>query len=33
MKHKITFFAVLMMALAVPQSVKAYDFSAVAPSG
>lgn len=33
MKHKITFFAVLMMALVVPQSVKAYDFSAVAPSG
>ncbi|MCR5821967.1 MAG: leucine-rich repeat domain-containing protein, partial [Bacteroidales bacterium] len=26
MKHKLTFFAVLMMALAIPQSVKAYDF-------
>lgn len=33
MKHKITFFAVLMMALAFPQSVKAYDFSAITPSG
>lgn len=33
MKHKITFFAVLMMALVVPQSVKAYDFSAEAPTG
>lgn len=33
MKHTITFFAVLIMALAIPQSVKAYDFSAVAPSG
>lgn len=28
MKHKLsTFFAILMMALAIPQSVKAYDFS------
>ena len=33
MKQKLTLFAVLMMALAIPQSVKAYDFSAVAPSG
>ena len=33
MKHIFTFFAVAMMALAIPQSVKAYDFSAVAPSG
>ena len=33
MKHTITFFAVVMMAMAVPQSVKAYDFSAVSPSG
>lgn len=27
MKHKLSLFAVLMMALAIPQSVKAYDFS------
>ena len=27
MKHKLSFFAVLLMALAIPQSVKAYDFS------
>ena len=33
MKQKLTFFAVLMMAMAIPQSVKAYDFSAVAPTG
>ena len=33
MKHKLFFFAVLMMVLALPQSVKAYDFSAVAPTG
>ena len=33
MKHKVFLFAVLMMAMAIPQSVKAYDFSAVAPSG
>lgn len=33
MKHTITFFAVVMMAMAVPQNVKAYDFSAVSPSG
>ncbi len=33
MKHTITFFAVVMMAMAVPYSVKAYDFSAVSPSG
>lgn len=33
MKHKVTFLAILLMALALPQSVFAYDFSAVAPSG
>ena len=33
MKHKLTFFAVVLTALAIPQSVKAYDFSSVAPSG
>ena len=33
MKQKLTFFAVLMMAMAIPQSVRAYDFSAVAPTG
>ena len=33
MKHKLSFFAILLMALALPQSVRAYDFSAVAPSG
>lgn len=33
MKHKVTLFAVLLMVLAIPQSVKAYSFSAVAPSG
>ena len=33
MKNKVMFFAVIMMALAIPQSVRAYDFSAVAPSG
>ena len=27
MKHKLSLFAVLLMALAIPQSVKAYDFS------
>lgn len=27
MKHKVLLFAILMMALAIPQSVKAYDFS------
>ncbi|MBR1549683.1 MAG: leucine-rich repeat domain-containing protein [Bacteroidales bacterium] len=27
MKHRFTFFAVMMMALAIPQNVKAYDFS------
>ena len=32
MKHKLSFFAILLMALALPQSV-AYAFSAVAPSG
>ena len=29
MKHKPTFFAVIMIALAIPQSVRAYDFSAM----
>lgn len=34
MKHKLSpFFAILLMALTIPQSVIAYDFSAVAPSG
>lgn len=33
MKHKVTLFAVLLMVLAIPQSVKACSFSAVAPSG
>lgn len=33
MKHRLFLSAVLVMALAVPQSVKAYSFSAVAPSG
>ena len=33
MKHKLSVFAVLLMALALPQSVRAYDFSAVAPTG
>ena len=35
MKYRITFFTVLMMALAIPQSVMAqnYDFSAVATNG
>lgn len=33
MKYSITFFAIVLMALAIPQSVKAYDFSAVAPTG
>ena len=33
MKHRISFFAILMMALAIPRSVFAYDFSALAPSG
>lgn len=33
MKYTITFFSVIMMALAIPQSVKAYDFSAISPSG
>lgn len=35
MKHKVSFFAILMMALAIPQSVFAYDyqFSRVAPTG
>lgn len=33
MKHKFTFFAVMMMALAMPLQAQNYDFSAVAPSG
>lgn len=33
MKHKFTFFAVVMMALAMPLQAQLYDFSAVAPSG
>ncbi len=33
MKHKFTFFAVVMMALAMPLQAQNYDFSAVAPSG
>lgn len=33
MKHKLSLFAVLLMALAIPQSVMANDFSAVSPSG
>ncbi len=33
MKQTIIFFASLLLALAIPHSVKAYDFSAVAPSG
>lgn len=33
MKHKLTLLAVLLTALAIPQTVKAYDFTAVAPSG
>lgn len=33
MKHKITLFAILMMALAIQKSVKAHDFSSVAPTG
>ena len=33
MKHTITLFAVLLMALAIPQSVCALTFSAAVPSG
>ena len=33
MKHKLPLLAVLITALAIPPTVKAYDFSAVAPSG
>ena len=33
MKQKLSLFTILLMALAIPQNVKAYDFSAVAPSG
>ncbi len=32
-KFRITFFAILLMALAMPQSVLAFDFSSVAPTG
>lgn len=33
MKNKFTFFAVLMMVMAMPKAACAYDFSAVSPSG
>lgn len=33
MKYKLSILAILLMAMALPQSVRAYDFSAVAPSG
>lgn len=33
MKQKITFFTVLMIAMAISYNAKAYDFSAVAPTG
>lgn len=33
MKYKLTFFAVVMMALSMPLQAQNYDFSAVAPSG
>lgn len=33
MKKKLTFSAILLLILAIPQSVFAYDFSAVSPSG
>ncbi len=33
MKHRLLFFAVMLVALSVPQNAQAYDFSAVAPSG
>lgn len=33
MKQTLTFFAILLLAMAIPHSAKAYDFSAVAPSG
>lgn len=33
MKHKLTFFAIMMMAAYMPKTACAYDFSAVAPSG
>lgn len=33
MKQKLTFSAILLLILAIPQSVSAYDFSAVSPSG
>ena len=33
MKQIYTFFAVMMMAMAIPNKANAYDFSAVSPSG
>ena len=33
MKHKVSLIAILLTALAIPQHILAYDFSAVAPSG
>ena len=33
MKQKLTFFAALMMAMAIPQSVRAYSFSSICSSG
>ena len=33
MKHKVSILTILLMVLAIPQNVMAYDFSAVAPSG
>ena len=33
MKHKVSLLALLLSLLSLPQTVQAYDFSAVAPSG
>lgn len=33
MKHRLSLFATLLLAITLPQSVKAYSFSAVAPTG
>lgn len=33
MRHKVSLIATIMMALIIPQTVKAYDFSAIAPTG
>ena len=33
MKNKISLLAIILIVSAIPQSVKAYDFSAVSPSG